>query len=58
MLEPFISLNSSAERIPARREKGPCSGQLTLLKDLGKTFTLVGTYVVQFNWGEVAIGLV
>mmetsp|Transcript_17253 Transcript_17253/g.60261 ORF Transcript_17253/g.60261 Transcript_17253/m.60261 type:complete len:875 (-) Transcript_17253:107-2731(-) len=33
---------------------GPCSHMLYLTKDLGKTFTLVTSYVVQFSWGEVS----
>lgn len=31
---------------------GPCEHQLYLTKDLGRTFTLVTSYVVQFSWGD------
>eukprot|EP00930_Biecheleria_cincta_P083655 TRINITY_DN73187_c0_g1_i1.p1 TRINITY_DN73187_c0_g1~~TRINITY_DN73187_c0_g1_i1.p1 ORF type:complete len:877 (-),score=163.36 TRINITY_DN73187_c0_g1_i1:28-2658(-) len=33
-------------------DDGPCNHQLYISKDLGKTFTLVQSYVVQFNWGS------
>mmetsp|Transcript_14973 Transcript_14973/g.47169 ORF Transcript_14973/g.47169 Transcript_14973/m.47169 type:complete len:873 (+) Transcript_14973:76-2694(+) len=35
-------------------DDGPCNHMLYLTKDLGKTFTLVSSYVVQFNWGDVS----
>eukprot|EP00413_Alexandrium_margalefii_P040988 CAMPEP_0204600826 /NCGR_PEP_ID=MMETSP0661-20131031/55668_1 /ASSEMBLY_ACC=CAM_ASM_000606 /TAXON_ID=109239 /ORGANISM="Alexandrium margalefi, Strain AMGDE01CS-322" /LENGTH=835 /DNA_ID=CAMNT_0051611661 /DNA_START=41 /DNA_END=2545 /DNA_ORIENTATION=- len=31
---------------------GPCNHMLYLTKDLGRTFTLVVSYVVQFSWGD------
>ncbi|CAE8665142.1 unnamed protein product, partial [Polarella glacialis] len=33
-------------------DDGPCNHMLYLTKDLGKTFTLVSSYVVQFSWGD------
>jgi hypothetical protein len=33
---------------------GPCNHMLYITKDLGKTFTLVCSYVVQFSWGDAA----
>lgn len=30
----------------------PCSHSLFLTKDLGASFTLVGTHIVQFSWGK------
>jgi hypothetical protein len=32
-------------------DAGPCNHMLYLTKDLGRTFTLVASYVVQFSWG-------
>merc|ERR1719440_2383891 len=32
-------------------DAGPCNHMLYLTKDLGRTFTLVTSYVVQFSWG-------
>jgi len=31
---------------------GPCNHMLYITKDLGRTFTLVTSYVVQFSWGD------
>lgn len=36
----------------ADEEKGPCNHMLYITKDLGRTFTLVTSYVVQFSWGS------
>lgn len=33
-------------------EKGPCNHMLYITKDLGRTFSLVTSYVVQFSWGS------
>mmetsp|Transcript_125093 Transcript_125093/g.348087 ORF Transcript_125093/g.348087 Transcript_125093/m.348087 type:complete len:871 (+) Transcript_125093:72-2684(+) len=33
-------------------ERGPCNHMLYLTKDLGRTFVLVSSYVVQFSWGD------
>jgi len=37
-------------------DTGPCNHMLYITKDLGKTFTLVSSYVVQFSWGEAEVG--
>lgn len=42
--------NSAPE--PPEDGGGPCNHQLFLSKDLGKTFSLVQNYVVQFSWGD------
>jgi len=34
---------------------GPCNHMLYLTKDLGRTFTLVTSYAVQFSWGPPAV---
>lgn len=34
--------------------EGPCNHNLYVTKDLGKTFVLVASYVVQFSWGDLA----
>lgn len=36
----------------ADEDKGPCKHMLYLTKDLGRTFKLVTSYVVQFSWGD------
>merc|ERR1719359_1116748 len=33
-------------------DAGPCNHMLYITKDLGRTFTLVTSYVVQFSWGS------
>eukprot|EP00933_Yihiella_yeosuensis_P031871 TRINITY_DN2547_c2_g1_i1.p1 TRINITY_DN2547_c2_g1~~TRINITY_DN2547_c2_g1_i1.p1 ORF type:complete len:875 (-),score=186.23 TRINITY_DN2547_c2_g1_i1:492-3116(-) len=38
----------------AKPDAGPCNHMLYITKDLGKTFTLVTSYVVQFSWGDVS----
>lgn len=40
---------------PAEDGGGPCNHMLYLSKDLGKTFSLVQNYVVQFSWGDPAM---
>jgi len=45
--------NSAPE--PSEDGGGPCNHQLFLSKDLGKTFSLVQNYVVQFSWGDPAM---
>jgi hypothetical protein len=52
------SWSDSCESSKVRREpgeelddSGPCNHMLYLTKDLGRTFTLVTSYVVQFSWG-------
>lgn len=37
-------------------DKGPCTHMLYITKDLGRTFSLVTSYVVQFSWGAVDKG--
>jgi len=37
-------------------DDGPCNHMLYLTKDLGRTFTLVTSYVVQFSWGTAEMG--
>mmetsp|Transcript_55401 Transcript_55401/g.129702 ORF Transcript_55401/g.129702 Transcript_55401/m.129702 type:complete len:849 (-) Transcript_55401:182-2728(-) len=34
-------------------DRGPCNHMLYVTKDMGKTFQMVASYVVQFSWGEV-----
>jgi len=34
--------------------EGPCTHKLYITKDMGRTFTLVSSYVVQFSWGDVS----
>lgn len=44
---------------PAEGEEdggGPCNHMLYLSRDLGKTFSLVQNYVVQFSWGDPSMG--
>jgi len=36
----------------ADTDKGPCNHMLYITKDLGRTFALVSSYVVQFSWGD------
>lgn len=36
-------------------DAGPCNHMLYVTKDLGKTFTLVSSYVVQFSWGDSSV---
>mmetsp|Transcript_9585 Transcript_9585/g.17178 ORF Transcript_9585/g.17178 Transcript_9585/m.17178 type:complete len:882 (-) Transcript_9585:147-2792(-) len=45
---------SKAAPEPGEEDTGPCNHQLYLSKDLGKTFTLVMDYVVQFSWGDAS----
>lgn len=33
-------------------DKSPCSHNLFLTKDLGKTFSFIASYIVQFSWGD------
>merc|ERR1719159_830196 len=36
-------------------DAGPCNHMLYLTKDMGRTFTLVSSYVVQFSWGDASL---
>ena len=36
-----------------KKDSGPCNHMLFVTKDLGKTFTLVTSYVVQFAWAPI-----
>mmetsp|Transcript_5993 Transcript_5993/g.13214 ORF Transcript_5993/g.13214 Transcript_5993/m.13214 type:complete len:851 (-) Transcript_5993:201-2753(-) len=35
-------------------DRGPCNHMLYVTKDMGKSFQMVTSYVVQFSWGEAA----
>jgi hypothetical protein len=35
-------------------DDGPCNHMLYITKDMGRTFTQVTSYVVQFSWGDVS----
>lgn len=53
------SWTDSCEATGAKKpdsEAGPCNHMLYLTKDLGRTFTLVTSYVVQFSWGATDRG--
>merc|ERR1740130_1479062 len=57
------SWSDACEASKVRREdgeelddSGPCNHMLYLTKDLGRTFTLVTSYVVQFSWGTTEMG--
>eukprot|EP00931_Biecheleriopsis_adriatica_P073112 TRINITY_DN47467_c0_g1_i1.p1 TRINITY_DN47467_c0_g1~~TRINITY_DN47467_c0_g1_i1.p1 ORF type:complete len:878 (+),score=188.59 TRINITY_DN47467_c0_g1_i1:85-2718(+) len=41
---------------PESSDDGPCNHILYISKDLGKTFTQVQSYVVQFSWGHKSHG--
>ncbi|CAD7967065.1 unnamed protein product [Amoebophrya sp. A120] len=53
--EKRTSAGSKAEKALSGRggSQQPCVHNLFVTKDLGVTFTLVSSYVVQFAWGEV-----
>lgn len=46
-----LSKSDDDEDSPA---EGPCNHMLYITKDMGKTFNLVTSYVVQFSWGDPA----
>jgi hypothetical protein len=39
-------------------DSGPCNHMLWITKDLGRTFKLITSYVVQFSWGTTEMGQV
>lgn len=49
--EPGTAKKKSTDDID---DPGPCQHSLYITKDLGRTFQLVVSYVVQFSWGDAA----
>jgi len=47
--------SSSDDDDDSKPDTGPCNHMLYITKDLGMTFTLVTSYVVQFSWGDTAL---
>eukprot|EP00927_Polykrikos_kofoidii_P066198 TRINITY_DN61841_c0_g1_i1.p1 TRINITY_DN61841_c0_g1~~TRINITY_DN61841_c0_g1_i1.p1 ORF type:complete len:870 (-),score=172.66 TRINITY_DN61841_c0_g1_i1:108-2717(-) len=43
--------DQKVSRLKGKDDPGPCSHMLYLTKDMGRTFSLVASYIVQFAWG-------
>jgi hypothetical protein len=44
--------DESPEEKEDKTEREPCSHKLMITRDLGRTFTQIANYVVQFSWGS------
>uniref|UniRef100_A0A7S0AB98 VPS10 domain-containing protein n=1 Tax=Pyrodinium bahamense TaxID=73915 RepID=A0A7S0AB98_9DINO len=62
LLSTWTSACEASKRVGKRKSDSgkdsddgePCNHMLYLTKDLGRTFILVCSYVVQFSWGDIA----
>eukprot|EP00420_Gonyaulax_spinifera_P004075 CAMPEP_0197925144 /NCGR_PEP_ID=MMETSP1439-20131203/96910_1 /TAXON_ID=66791 /ORGANISM="Gonyaulax spinifera, Strain CCMP409" /LENGTH=248 /DNA_ID=CAMNT_0043547609 /DNA_START=53 /DNA_END=796 /DNA_ORIENTATION=+ len=44
--------DSNKDDDDSKDDSSPCNHMLYITKDMGRTFTQVASYVVQFNWGD------